>query len=391
MELLNYLEPVRVDIPSSPGIASDEMLWNQVTFISSTFKLHNLDFDIAIIGVEEDRNSEENKGSSLSPNYIRPFLYSLRAMDTNVRIVDLGNILGNTVKDKYFALQEVLTILENNSVSALIIGGTNEFFKCQIESITKQGDSSRVCCSLVDSIIDVSKINDGLTANNFLSEIVDSSFKSLDLTVLGLQKYYFGRFQEEFLEKNYIDFFRLKDLRGDQMSLIETPFRDSQAIAFDLSSISSSVMPAFYLPRPNGFTALEACLVGWYAGLSTELKSFGIYEFNPNFDHNKLGGALVGELLWHYILGFSNKSKYFSLKDVTSFQKFNVHLKSYDVNINFFNSTDGLRWWMEVSDCEKLVIVSCDKSDYYNAIQGEMPKKWWRYFQRNEKIREGNF
>ena len=389
MELLDYLEPVKIDNPSSFGISPYETLWNQVTFLDSKIDFTKSEYHVALIGVEEDRNSIGNFGSSLSPNYLRPFLYALRAIEPNVRILDLGNILGNTVKDKYFALQETLTILELNSIPALIIGGTNEFFKCQIDSLPKRENNSRICCSIVDSIIDVNKSNDGLTSNNYLREILYCDSRSIDLTMLGMQKYYYGSYQESFLSEIFVDLLRLKDLRGDQISLIETPFRDSEAIAFDVSAISSSSMPAYFQPRPNGFTALEACLIGWYAGLSTEIKSFGIYEFNPNFDRDNLGGALVAEVLWHYILGISNKSKYFSLKDVTSFQKFNVHLKSYDVFINFFNSTDGLRWWMEVVDSEGFSIVSCDKSDYYGAIQGEMPKKWWRYFQRSQKIKGG--
>ncbi len=390
MNIRDYFSPCKIETINFPFIPFDESLKSQVTFFCGEENFDLASFNLAIIGVDEDRNSPVNSGSGLAPNAVRPHLNSLRLIEPEVKIVDLGNILGNTVNDKYYALEEALMYLTSLNIVSIVIGGTNEFVKTQIQAIGSVAKETRLKCSLVDSLVDVNCVADGITSLNYLTEILELPLIQTDLTLLGIQKYYLSKHQEFFLENNFVDSYRLRDIRGADISLAETPFRDSSVIGFDVSSILSASMPGFYFSRPNGFTALEACQLGWYAGVSTEIKSFGIYELNPIFDRNGDGCALTAQIIWHFILGYSNKSKQFSLKDVISFQKFDVYLESYDVSLNFYSSSDSQRWWMNVVDDKNVFIVSCDKSDYYMALQGEMPKKWWRYYQRNNKVENNN-
>ena len=68
--------------------------------------------NIAIFGVEEDRNSENNFGCGENLHFIRRKLYELFPGNWQTQIADLGNVLkGNTVKDTYFAVGEIITFL----------------------------------------------------------------------------------------------------------------------------------------------------------------------------------------------------------------------------------------------------------------------------------------
>ena len=83
--------------------------------------------DIAIIGVQEDRNAVNNKGCSQAPNEVRKYLYRLFEGNYSSKIADLGNIKqGNQVKDTYFALSNVAKDLIKSKITPVIIGGSQD-------------------------------------------------------------------------------------------------------------------------------------------------------------------------------------------------------------------------------------------------------------------------
>ena len=87
-----------------------------------------VEFDIAIIGVMEQRGNVGNDGCGSAPNRIREKFYELyNRFDSKANIIDLGNVLaGNTYKDTYFALTAVITELVKKEVIPVIIGGSHD-------------------------------------------------------------------------------------------------------------------------------------------------------------------------------------------------------------------------------------------------------------------------
>ena len=90
----------------------------------------NLDeFDIAIIGVEENRGNIQNQGLEDGHLNIRREFFNLYAPDTekSIRIIDLGNMkLGARLKDSYFGLASVMLNLLTNNVIPIILGGSHD-------------------------------------------------------------------------------------------------------------------------------------------------------------------------------------------------------------------------------------------------------------------------
>ena len=84
-------------------------------------------FDIAIIGVEEDRGAVLNDGCGRAPDIIREKLYSLKTARYPYKIVDLGNIrLGETLTDTYAALSAIHVELFKEGVLPVILGGSQD-------------------------------------------------------------------------------------------------------------------------------------------------------------------------------------------------------------------------------------------------------------------------
>ena len=383
MEFKDFCVPARFNNLNFPIKKGKGALLDNVKFFSGEENFSLDGFDLAIIGIEEGVYLDSSLDDILSStsNLMRSYIYHLKSID-NVKIVDLGNLVGKTKADNKFLLLEVLSFLNTKGITAIIIGGTDEFCVTQCEAVREITSDERLNLTIIDSCINGGFDVDEDLTNNYLTPIID--LKNFDLTLLGIQNYYNSKVQDLYVENKFIDVIRLKDLRDQNIINAEVPLRDSSVIVFDLLAFSSSSLPANKEPRPNGLSSLDGCQLGWYSGISDKVKSFSVCNFEQSYDVNRQSVALVGQIIWHFISGFSNKSHQNSLKDVTSFQKFNVHLEKYGVYIDFFSSPDGYRWWMEVIDNEKFLIVSCNKSDYYEALQGEMPKKWWRYFMRNQ-------
>lgn len=383
MDLKDFCIPAQFNNLNFPIKKGQGALYDVVKFFDGEANFSVEGFDLAIIGIEEGVGIGNSHDEILQTpsNLIRSYIYPLKSID-KVKIVDLGNLVGKTKVDNQFLLLEVLSFLTSKGITAIIIGGSDDCCLTQCEAIKEVVPNERLMLTIIDSFINGGITNLEELSENYLTAIVD--LKSIDLTLLGVQNYYNSNAQDLFVENKFIDVIRLKDLRDQNLPIAEVPLRDSSVIVFDLLSFASSALPANKYPRPNGLSALDGCQLGWYSGISDKVKSFSICNLEQSYDVNMQSVALVGQIIWHFISGFSNKSYQISLKDVTSFQKFNVHLEKYGVYIIFFSSPDGFRWWMEVIDNEKPVVVSCNKSDYYEALQGEMPKKWWRYFMRNQ-------
>ena len=69
---------------------------------ANTQSIPELDADMAIIGVCEDRRSRKNIGSARTPDEVRKHLYKLYTGGLEPKILDLGNIeAGFEIEDTY--------------------------------------------------------------------------------------------------------------------------------------------------------------------------------------------------------------------------------------------------------------------------------------------------
>jgi len=98
------------------------------------------DIDIAIIGVEEDRNSCENDGCKEAPDQVREYLYRLFEGSYTLKLADLGNIkAGHSVEDTFFALSSAIKELITNKILPVIIGGSQDLTYANYRSYEDMG------------------------------------------------------------------------------------------------------------------------------------------------------------------------------------------------------------------------------------------------------------
>ncbi len=127
MDLNDYFEPVALDKPEESFRSDDLLFGRNIRIHTASIAIDEIsNYNIAILGVNEDRNSG-NTGSAEAADRIRMKLYELSRVNEKLRIIDLGNLKRSAnVNDSYFGLRDVMMEILNNQVTAIVLGGTQD-------------------------------------------------------------------------------------------------------------------------------------------------------------------------------------------------------------------------------------------------------------------------
>ncbi|HNQ60800.1 MAG TPA: formimidoylglutamase [Bacteroidia bacterium] len=344
-------------------------------------------YQLAIIGVGEDRGSVRNDGCADAPDRVREKLYALKTTTHPYRIVDLGNLIpGAELQDTYAALTTIMVELLRNGVFVIILGGSQDLTYAQYVAYQKLEETINIVA--VDSKFDLGATDEPISSESFLGKIVLHEPNFLfNFSNIGYQTYFVGTDQVELMDKLYFDSYRLGQVHKD-IEEAEPIVRNADVLSFDMSSIRQSDAPGTGNSTPNGLYGEEACQIVRYAGMSDKLSSFGLYEINPLFDNHDQTSHLAAQMIWYLIDGYYNRKKDVPLKSKTGFTKFHVALKNNGHEIAFYKSTRSERWWMEVpypnakSRYHRHHLVPCSYKDYETACSNELPERWWAAFQK---------
>jgi len=385
MELSIYLESIIAEISSTEKWKKNTLGYS-IQQYSDDIKLS--DYDIAFIGVMEERGASDNKGCGSAPNRVREQLYGLFHRFDNVKILDLGNIkAGNSYRDTYFALTAVISELVKKEVVPVIIGGSHDLTYANYQAYEKL--EQVVNLVTIDRSIDLGLIEADITDSNFINHIVMHQPNFLfNYSSVGYQSYYVDQEIDALMERMHFDAYRLGIVRSN-MEEMEPIVRNADIVSFDINAIKSSDCLGYCEPNPNGFSGEEACKITRYAGLSDKLTSIGFYNYNPVFDENGRSAMLLAQMIWYFIEGFEGRKGDYPVATKSKYTKYHVAIEEGKHELLFYKSEFSGRWWMEVpfpSDLKNKFIrhqmVPCSYKDYEMAISGSMPNRWWQTFQK---------
>lgn len=355
-------------------------------FIYSGTEFELSDFNIAFIGVNEDRGSVNNPGSAKAPDVVRRELYKLYMppIDKEFKVMDLGNIKqGETPRDTYFAMSSVILELLMHKIVPVIVGGSHDLTFGQY--LGYKNLSALINLVVLDERIDMhdggsKKIDAGSFIMNILTHTPNYLF---NYSHVGYQTYLNDAKTIEVLEGLNFDVHRLGLIRAN-LEQTEPILRDADALSIDISCIRQADAPAHAQASPNGFSAEELCQITRYAGLSDKLSTLGIYEINPGYDNNKQTTQLAAQMIWYFIEGYYNRVGDYPLT-LDEHLKFTVHLEDSNHELIFWKSKKTERWWMELpfGDKEKYgrnQLVPCSFEDYEGACEQELPDRWMKAY-----------
>jgi formiminoglutamase len=386
MTLSDFFSPIDLEkITPKNGFFNSHLGMKIHAYENDFPDLSNQDFDVAIIGVADERGAFNNPGCSLGPDYIREKLYSLNEGSFKSKVVDLGNILaGHQLSDTYIALKTVVTELIKLDILPVIIGGSQDLTYAQY--LGYEDLEQKVDLLVIDSHFDMDVLSEEesieTNSKSYLNKIFLHQPNYLfNFSNLGYQTYFVNQDSLRVMDKLFFDAQRLGEISG-AIHLAEPAIRNANMISFDISSIRSSDAVANVNASPNGFYGEEACQITRYAG------SIGFYEFNPVYDQNGQTAMLLAQMIWCFLDGFYNRKKDIPLSPKSDYILYKTSLQEDAHELTFIKSKKTDRWWMQVpypssgSKNERFHFVPCLYEDYQLAVNGEMPDLWWRTYQK---------
>ena len=346
------------------------------------------DTDIAIFGVSEDRNSVNNEGCAYGADVVRKHLYRLFTGNEDVKIADLGNIIqGHSVDDTYFALTNVVAGLVMNGIIPVIIGGGQDLSYAVYRAYEQLGQIINIVA--VDPMFDLGKDSSEIDSRSYLSKIILHQPNYLfNYTNVGYQSYFVDNEAVDLMNKLYFDIYRLGNVR-ENMDDVEPIVRNADMLSIDISSVRSADAPGNGNAIPNGFNGEDLCRIVRYAGLSDKLSSIGFYEYNPAYDPREQTAMLLSQALWYFLEGYYQRKDDYPARARDQYVKFHVKIQDHKEEIIFYKSKKSERWWMEVpvetdlmTKYERHYMVPCSHRDYQDAMDNNIPDRWWQVFQK---------
>lgn len=338
--------------------------------------------EIAIIGVEEERNAYRNNGCKLAPNQVRKYLYNLFPLEKNVNIVDLGNLkLGATVEDTYTALADVLAELFRLRIIPIIIGGSQDITFANYRGYENIGQIINTFC--IDSKIDIGVDAFKFNSKAYLTAILCREPNYLfNYTQVAYQQYFVDKETLNLMNKLYFECQRVGKIQ-ENLDNVEPLVRNADMVTVDIGAVRQSDAPANANPSPHGLYGEQLCKIVRYAGMSDKCSSIGFYELNPLFDINGQTSHMVAHAIWYFIDGYIWRKHDYPYKEKESYKKFYVSIQNDSHTIVFYKSKKSERWWMEVPctkdkmiKYERHYLIPCTFDDYQTALNDEIPDRW---------------
>jgi len=335
---------------------------------------------IAIFGVNEDRNSQDNFGCGEDLFIVREKFYQLFPGKWHTNIADLGTIeKGNQVSDTYFAVKEMITFLLKNNIIPIIIGGGQDITYVNYRAYDALEQSVNI--TAVDSRFDLGNLEEELTSQSYLSKIIMQEPNNLfNYCNVGYQTYFNSQEEISLLDNLFFDTYRLGEAKI--LENIEPVFRNSDIVSIDIGAVRQSEAPGNNNSSPNGFYGEEICAISRYAGLSDKVSSFGIYEYNFKHDNNNQTAHLIAQMIWYFIEGVNFRVKDYPFSGKENYQKFTVLLEE-DEPLLFYKSNKSGRWWIEINilsnnKYKRHALIPCTYKDYKDATKQLIPEKWYK-------------
>ncbi len=331
--------------------------------------------DLVILGIGEMRGCGLQNEESHAANEIRKKLYSLHCWHDEITIADIGNIKkGALLFDSYAAMQTILSELINSGKTVIILGGSHDITIAQYNAYKSLNRIIEATC--IDALIDL-RGDSMLKSDSFLLEMLTSEPNWIKhYNHIGFQSYFVHPRLLETLDKLRFDCYRVGLVKED-IEEMEPVIRNSHFVSFDISAIKNSSAPANKI-SPNGFNGEEACTLAQYAGLSSNLSSFGIYGYQPEHDVNQLTALQIAQMIWYFIDGKYRSKQEADINERNSFNQY--HTFFAEVDTVFLQSKRSNRWWMQMPDKK---FIACSQKDYKKASMDEMPERWLRAQERS--------
>ncbi|MDB4049748.1 formimidoylglutamase [Flavobacteriaceae bacterium] len=373
----SYLCPLSEDFIEFKSNLSHCTLGSNITLYSPE-KTDYSSIDIAIVGLNEYRNSDEISDESLNLEKFRREFYSLFYGNWNANILDLGDVIsGKSYSDTYYAVNLIHQDLINQNIVVIFIGGGQDFTFSLYQSLSKK--YKKVNISSVDNKFDFGKIKKKFSSRSYMSKIIMDKKNSLNhFCNLGYQTFLNSQEEIDLLNKFNFESHRLGEII-ENIKIVEPVLRETNLLTVDFKSIKASELN-FVHNYPNGFESSQFCSILRYAGMSNNINSVGLFELL----NSSITSVLLSQSIWYFIEGYCLRVK----EDPKSrnFNGYSYNVLCEGTNLKFYNSELSQKWWVEFINDIKIkntsTLLPCNKRDYLMACDETLSDRLIMFLKR---------
>lgn len=293
---------------------------------------------------------------------LRKQLYRLSGLDFQLPLFDFGDLVsGKTIKDTHYILQEILSACHYKGTIPVVIGGSADLSFSLFSSLNFH--QKNINFTQISNIVSISNDGEEVTEKNFLSRIFSSkNFSIKNYHHLGYQKHLNELDSVKLIREVDFDIVRLADMMNTTVKT-EPYFRKSDLITVNCDAVESFGRPFSVHPQVNGLNRREICAYLKEAGLSENLKSVGIFNFNAE-TADTLNHQLLAQMIWYLIEGINIQKSH---PKERSFETFWLIIDDSEYAFKR-DSFSGL--WYFGSDDDINQCHPCSQDDYNSAKRG---------------------
>lgn len=382
MDIIEFLTPNSANFEEKVWKLHPSSVGKDVDFLTQDVSYK--DYDFGIIAVNDTRG-QSDQHHDIDFERLKLKFYSLYKGNWKSSIIDIGFIeAGENISDTYFLLKQVTAELISKKVIPIILGGSQDL--CFAQYRAYDGLKYMVNIANIDFKFDLGDSNEKMNHESYLSHmIVDKPYNLFNYSNLGYQTYFNAQEEINLLEKMFFEAYRLGDISSD-LKKAEPVLRDADIVTLDVRSVECQYIGS-KSPNVNGFNNRELCALLRYAGLSDKVSSLGLYELQYT---EKQSYSLLAQALWYFIEGFQYRFNESASVINPNFIKYQVPIEN-EILV-FFESKLSGRWWIEIPSNSNITnnklkqhtLLPCDKENYLQACDQELPERWIKAKQKNE-------
>lgn len=292
---------------------------------------------------------------------IRKEFYKLSQLDFEIPVVDLGDLVsGKSVEDSHYVLQEVLSACHSKRAIPVIIGGSNDFAFSLFSGLNFH--QQNISYTQISNIISL-KQGESIDEHTFLSKILGSkNFSIKNYHHLGYQKHLNESDSVKLIKEVEFDIVRLAEMMNSTEKT-EPFFRKADLVTVNCDAIESFSDAFSMNPQVNGLNRREICAYMKEIGLSENLKSVGIFNYNI-YTENQLNHQLLAQMIWYLIEGINIQQSH---PKERQYEMFYVLIE--DRQYAFKRDTFSNLWYFgddeNIENC-----ISCSRKDFDEAKKG---------------------
>lgn len=329
--------------------------------IGNNIKSEIIENSIVLLFVSDfrgDNGSAECKDFSK----VRTEFYKLSASSFDMTLCDLGDLVsGKSPEDTHYILQEVLSLCHYKKAIPVVIGGSNDLALSLFTALDFH--QKNIVYTQFNNFIALENEADPLSDKNFLTKILSSKKLSLKhYHHLGYQTHLNADDSINLLKEVNFDVLRLAEMMQNS-ERAEPYLRKADLVTLNCDAVESFTEAFSRNPQVNGLNRREICAFMQDIGLSENLKSVGIFNFNADAK-TILNHQLLAQMLWYLISGINiqhshPKEKFFETYHILIDEENYTFKKDSFKNLWYFGA-DG-----DIENC-----IPCTFADYENAKRG---------------------